>query len=415
MSSSSLRPSARSGRRVAVLLRSGTLVAVAGLVVVLTGPAAWSAATVLPAPKAPVAQPVAAEGMQPYVPQTSCDPVIKPGVKKFRDLMLATYARGYDGGATRACAGAGVSEHVEGRAWDFMLSAGDAQDKKVADTLIAWLLQKGPDGAPALEARRLGVMYVMYNHRIWGTWSGQWKAIKPGSDQHTSHIHFSFSWAGAQGRTSFWTGKVAAFDYGPCAVYAGQPAVIYTRANPKPCPTKLPVAPRSTHKLAWTGTGGADVARAQVLLKVPIAARTTTFGTMLRAAVVGYQKVARLPVTGALDAATWVRLDPASKVGPAPTPKPTPAPKPTPTPTPSPTTSSGNASAPAAAWTTVKFGMSGAKVVAVQKALNMAPANRTGYFGSITLAAVKAFQKAHGLAADGVVGPLTARALHLVA
>ena len=90
------RPAAR--RPVGALVRSGLLVVVLALTsAVMVVPAAWSAGSVLPAPKAPITQPRTAEALQPYVPQTSCDPVTKSGVKKFRTLMLATYDRGYDG------------------------------------------------------------------------------------------------------------------------------------------------------------------------------------------------------------------------------------------------------------------------------------------------------------------------------
>jgi hypothetical protein len=54
---------------------------------------------------------------------------------------------------------------------------------------------------------------------------------------------------------------------------------------------------------------------------------------------------------------------------------------------------------------TLKMGMRSAQVMELQKALNVTP--QTGYFGSITSAAVKAFQAANGLTADGVVGAMT--------
>jgi len=58
---------------------------------------------------------------------------------------------------------------------------------------------------------------------------------------------------------------------------------------------------------------------------------------------------------------------------------------------------------------TLRQGDSGAQVLSLQERLSVSP--MTGYFGSITKAAVMAFQAASGLVADGVVGPATGAAL----
>ncbi|MFS8500306.1 MAG: LysM peptidoglycan-binding domain-containing protein [Caldicoprobacter sp.] len=59
----------------------------------------------------------------------------------------------------------------------------------------------------------------------------------------------------------------------------------------------------------------------------------------------------------------------------------------------------------------LKKGMSGEDVAVVQRLLRdlgfFTYPQITGYFGSITETAVKAFQKANGLAADGIIGPIT--------
>jgi cell wall-associated NlpC family hydrolase len=56
------------------------------------------------------------------------------------------------------------------------------------------------------------------------------------------------------------------------------------------------------------------------------------------------------------------------------------------------------------------FGDRGAAVAQVQHKLGV---RETGFFGMLTLHAVKRFQHRHGLVVDGQVGPLTRRALHL--
>jgi hypothetical protein len=56
-------------------------------------------------------------------------------------------------------------------------------------------------------ARRLGVMYIIYNRRIWASYRAEegWRPYV-GASPHTDHIHFSFSWAGARKQTSYWDG-----------------------------------------------------------------------------------------------------------------------------------------------------------------------------------------------------------------
>ena len=56
----------------------------------------------------------------------------------------------------------------------------------------------------------------------------------------------------------------------------------------------------------------------------------------------------------------------------------------------------------------LKVGSTGSAVKAVQRRLKV---RVTGYYGELTQAAVKRFQRSKGLKADGIVGPATARAL----
>ena len=57
-------------------------------------------------------------------------------------------------------------------------------------------------------ARRFGIMYIIWNHKMWRAYDpGRGWAPYSGVSPHTDHIHFSFTWDGAYGRTSWWTGK----------------------------------------------------------------------------------------------------------------------------------------------------------------------------------------------------------------
>ncbi|MGC7093975.1 FG-GAP repeat domain-containing protein [Amycolatopsis lurida] len=137
-------------------------------------------------------------------PQSTCAGA-QPGVMDFRDLLnqsVGTHA----GGIVRGCDVGGPSEHKEGRALDYMLNVANPAERAVADSILNWLLSSDKYGNPHAYARRLGIMYIIWNHHIWEAYrpNAGWQPYS-GPSPHTDHIHFSFSWAGAKKQTTWWT------------------------------------------------------------------------------------------------------------------------------------------------------------------------------------------------------------------
>ena len=195
-----------------------------------------SAAQAAPLAKSPSK---AIEGYAPYQPQTTCSPTAKPGTVALRSLVLAAYGGTGDYGIIRNCSLGGRSEHKEGRAWDWKVSASNAAQVKQVNDMLRWLFATDDYGNQHAQARRLGVMYVIWNKRIWNASSHAWSAYT-GADPHTSHVHFSLGWAGALKRTSYWTGKVSGVVGAPAA-----PVVTPTPTAPKPVPVPpKPVGPQ---------------------------------------------------------------------------------------------------------------------------------------------------------------------------
>jgi hypothetical protein len=119
----------------------------------------------------------------------------------------------------RPCSAAD-SGHEEGRALDWMVSVRDAGQKAVAESFLAWVQATDAYGNPAAMARRLGISYLIWDNQIWRprdlAWTDYDGCTKPklrwkkyDTTCHRNHVHVSFSWDGALGRTSFWTGLVA--------------------------------------------------------------------------------------------------------------------------------------------------------------------------------------------------------------
>jgi hypothetical protein len=75
------------------------------------------------------------EGYAQYDGQSTCSPSAKPGVDDFMDLVLAAYPSTGNLGISRDCGIGGTSEHKEGRAWDWAVSA--YSQSAIADNLLA--------------------------------------------------------------------------------------------------------------------------------------------------------------------------------------------------------------------------------------------------------------------------------------
>jgi hypothetical protein len=150
------------------------------------------------------------EGYASYDPQRVCDPTAKPGTTALKNLLMGTYAGTRNLGVSRTCTARGVSEHKEGRAFDWGVDVGVPRERAAAEGLMAQLLATDAAGNRHALARRLGIMYVIWDQRIWSAYSASrgWRAYG-GANPHTDHVHISLSWAGAMGRTSYWQGSNA--------------------------------------------------------------------------------------------------------------------------------------------------------------------------------------------------------------
>ena len=142
-----------------------------------------------------------------YQGQSTCNAIAKPGVLGFEKLVLGRYRGSRDLGIIRGCGVGGRSEHKEGRAWDWGVRLDRPQEKAYAEDVIGWLLAPDANGVRAGNARRLGIMYMIWNRKIWsaGRAAEGWRSYF-GPNPHIDHIHFSWTWPGAYQLTSYWTG-----------------------------------------------------------------------------------------------------------------------------------------------------------------------------------------------------------------
>lgn len=183
----------------------------AALLVVLLGLTLLAPASTASAASAPV------EPYARYVPQTMCAPKAKPGTKVLAGFVVRWYGGG-QGAISRPCGSGGRSEHKEGRAWDWTLNVAKAADRARAQKFLKRVFATDARGNRHAQARRMGIMYVIWNDRIYSAYN-QFRArpyLSSGCAKlsrcsktlrHRDHMHISLNWRGARGQTSWYAGR----------------------------------------------------------------------------------------------------------------------------------------------------------------------------------------------------------------
>jgi len=149
-----------------------------------------------------------------YDPQTTCTKKPRPGTVALGDWLVATYGGG-GGAVNRPCSGSGASEHKDGRAVDWTLNASNPADKDLAKAFLAAAFATDAEGNPHALARRMGIIYVIWNDHFYPAYdqfakepyvSSGCRSKKKCSKtlRHRDHMHISLSKAGAKGLTSFY-------------------------------------------------------------------------------------------------------------------------------------------------------------------------------------------------------------------
>ena len=187
-------------------------------------------------PESPATRESGSSAIEPfpsYEGQTTCSPTPKPGMVAFQSMVMAAYPGSGNFGIVRACNVGGSSEHKEGRAWVWQMNAASAGDRAEVANLMSWLFATDSAGNRYANARRLGVMYIIWNRKMFRLYRAEagWQPYS-GPSPHTDHVHFSLTRAGGNKTTSFWRGSY------PRPGQAGTPP-------PPPQPVPTPMRPDS--------------------------------------------------------------------------------------------------------------------------------------------------------------------------
>ena len=178
---------------------------------------AFVAALVVLVPAVASALPV--EDYASYEPQTNCSPNAKPGALKLSQWLQKQYPGSGSLGISRSCNDGGVSEHKEGRAFDWAVNVNSARDRAYVNDFFARIFATDAEGNAAALARRMGIMYLIWNDHIYSSYYGfkarDYKGCKvlsicSATLRHRNHVHISLSRAGGAGLTSWYGGTATA-------------------------------------------------------------------------------------------------------------------------------------------------------------------------------------------------------------
>jgi hypothetical protein len=163
------------------------------------------------------AQASSVDAFSTYQPQTTCRKTPLPGTVYLLGWLQRHYPHSGFSSMMRSCDTPGVTEHKDGRALDWGTDVTVPSQKAQAAALLQRLFATDRHGNPDALARRMGIMYLIWDDHIYGAYTDPaflkrdylasgCKTAKRCSPtlQHRDHIHISLSWAGASAQTSFY-------------------------------------------------------------------------------------------------------------------------------------------------------------------------------------------------------------------
>ena len=209
------RPTPARPRRRTGLVAALTALLVAAVLTGALGPAAPQADAVGDSPLV--------DSPSPYEAQTSCTKGPRPGTVALASWLTSTYKRTGSMGMMRACRTGGTSEHKDGRAFDWKADVGKKATRKAAYDFINKALAPDAAGNAHALARRMGIMYIIYDDTIWSSYrdfvprpylnAGCKKRKKCSRTlRHLDHVHISLGYAGAAAQTSWYRARGVAAE-----------------------------------------------------------------------------------------------------------------------------------------------------------------------------------------------------------
>ena len=155
------------------------------------------------------------EDYAPYQPQTTCRKAPRPGTVELAAWIDHRFSGGHATASMRPCDSGGTSEHKDGRAIDWSMDATRKKDRREVTRFLDTLLADDAGGYSDALARRMGVMYVIWNDHMYASYdafarrdylSSSCPSVKKCSAtlRHRDHVHISLSKPGGRGVTSWY-------------------------------------------------------------------------------------------------------------------------------------------------------------------------------------------------------------------
>ena len=151
-----------------------------------------------------------------YQPQKKCRDKARPGTRELAGWIDQKFDGGSAVASMRACGSGGVSEHKAGRAIDWAMDATKKKHRREVRRFLGKIFATDDDDEKHALARRMGVMYVIWNDHMYASYddhfakedylSSSCSSRKKCSKtlRHRDHVHISLSRPGGRGDTSWY-------------------------------------------------------------------------------------------------------------------------------------------------------------------------------------------------------------------